>query len=369
MKTSWLAAAGVALALSLWMASGLLQGDGTATDTASDESAAAGREAEDSSELMRVEIMIAEPEPEQRTIVLRGQVAADRVVELRAATSGHVAELLVSRGDRVKADQPLARLDAGAREALLAGARAQLASAQAEQTAAESLGRRGLQSQLQTEQALAATSLASAEVDRLERDLDDTTLRAPFAGLVERLPLEVGQLLERGDPAATLVDDSAFDVTAHAAQQVAAELVVGQPVEVTLITGETLSGELTWISSLADAATRSFEIEARIDNPHAALAAGVSASLSIPVERVEAVFLSPSTLTLGEDGDLGVKMLDAEDRIEFLPVTVLRTSLDGAWVTGIDAATRVVTLGQGFVGVGERVEAGPPDEAAAASAR
>mgnify|MGYP000241327580 CR=1 FL=1 len=371
MKTSWLAAAGVALALALWMASGLMRSDGD-TDEASDAATKPDVEnasADDDPPPMRVEIMIARPEPEQRSIVLRGQVAATRMVELRAETAGRVAELFVTRGAQVESDEPLIRLDAGVREALLAGARAQLASAQAEQTAAESLGRRGLQSQLQTEQTLAAASLASAEVDRLERDLENTTLRAPFAGIVERLPLEIGQLLERGDPAATLVDDSAFEVTARAAQQIAAELVPGQPVDVTLITGEKLNGQLTWISSVADAATRSFEIEARIDNPNAALAAGVSASLTIPVERVEAVFLSPSTLTLGDNGDLGVKILDDDDRVVFLPVAVLRTSLDGAWVTGIDTDTRVVTLGQGFVGAGERVLVDLAPDVAANSVR
>jgi len=371
MKTSWIAAAGVALALALWMASGLMRGEGNASETSGEaqEVDTGNASADDDPPPMRVEIMIARPEPEQRSIVLRGQVAATRMVELRAETAGRVAELFVTRGERIEAGEPLIRLDAGVREALLAGARAQLASAQAEQTAAESLGRRGLQSQLQTEQALAAASLASAEVDRLERDLENTTVRAPFAGIVERLPLEIGQLLERGDPAATLVDDSAFEVTARAAQQIAAELVPGQPVDVTLITGEKLNGQLTWISSVADAATRSFEIEARIDNPNAALAAGVSASLTIAVERVEAVFLSPSTLTLGENGDLGVKILDDDDRVVFLPVAVLRTSLDGAWVTGIDMDTRVVTLGQGFVGAGERVLVDLAPDAAAKSAR
>ena len=364
MKTSWLAAAGVTIALAAWMASGLLRGDdadGDGDGGADDPVAIAGGDAPGPAPV-RVEVTVAEPAPERRTVTLRGELAAARTLTLRARTAGPVAELPVARGMRVEADAPLVRLDAGTRGARLAAARAQLASAVAEREAAESLGRSGLQSRLRAEQAIAAASLARAEVDRLEEDLDDTVIRAPFAGLVEALPVELGALVERGEPVATLVDDSAFDVAARAAQQVAARLEPGRRVEVALITGETLRGTLAWVASVADPATRSFEIEARIENPGTALAAGVSATLTVPLETVEALFLSPSTLTLGEGGELGVKALDAEDRVVFRPVELLSTSLDGAWVTGIESGERIVTLGQGFVGVGERVLPSPASE-------
>ena len=354
MKTSWLAAAGVALALALWMASGLL-GDDDAPD-----GAAAGASEGDERSPMRVEVLRAEPAPERRTVTLRGQLEAVRTVTVRAETSGTVEALPVARGGRVAAGAPLARLDAGTREAELAGARAQLASAVAEREAAESLGRRGLQSQMASEQAVATESVARAEVERLERDLGNTRVRAPFAALLESLPVEIGQLVERGEPIATLVDDSAFVVTARAAQQNVRELEPGQAAEVTTIDGETYPATLAWVSSVADAGTRSFAVEARVESGAGPLASGVSATLVVPVEEVEAVFLSPSTFTLGEAGELGVKVLDEEERVRFLPVSLLRTSLEGAWVTGVPTGTRIVTLGQGFVGEGERVIASEP---------
>lgn len=357
MKTSWLAAAGVTLLLVLWMASGLLGDDESGSEGTLSGSSAETTDATQGSEArtMRVDVMVAEPVQEQRSLVLRGEITAARIVSLRAETAGRVTELPVERGTRVVAGSSLAQLDPGVRSALLESARAQLSSARAEQRAAESLGSRGMQSQLQTEQAAAAAKLASSEVDRLELDLANTQILAPFDGVVEQLPLEIGQLVERGDTVATLVDDSSFKVTARAAQKVAAELKAGQPVTVTLITGQELQAELSWVSSVADAATRSFEVEAVIDNPGVLLSTGVSATLGVPVERVEAIFLSPSTFTLSEDGDLGVKIVDENERVAFLPVTVLRTSLDGAWVSGIEAGARIITLGQGFVSPGEQV--------------
>ena len=346
MKTSWLAAAGVTLVLVLWMASGLLRDENGVDD------ASAGT-AEDG--LVRVEVIVAEPTLEQRTAELRGTVAAVRRVELRAEIAGRVLELPVERGRRVVTDAPLVRLDTGVRSAALSAARARFDSARAEQAAAESLSRRGLQAQLQTDRARASASLARAELDRLQREIDDATVRAPFAARVERLPLELGQLVERGDPVAMLVDDSGFEVHAQVAQQSVHRLEPGQPVTITLLDGRSLTGTLSWIGAVADTATRSFPIEARIDSPHGALADGISATVSIAVERVEALYLSPSTLSLDTDGALGVKVLDDEDRVRFVPVELLRTSLDGAWATGIAPGSRVITLGQGFVGKGERV--------------
>lgn len=358
MKTSWLAAAGVVLALTLWMASGLLR-DGDA-DSATVDTATAPAP-------MRVEVVAAAPEPHERRIELRGEVSAARQVQLRAETAGTVAELLSERGLRVAAGDPIVRLDAGVREALLAGARAQLASAEAELQAAQSLGTRGLGARTDVERASAASALARAEVDRWVRDLDSTLLQAPFAGLVESLPVEVGQLIERGDPVAMLIDDSAFDVVTRAPQQLAGRLTLGTPVDVELLTGERLVGTLSWVSRVADPATRTFGVEIRLDTASvdapagrsADLAAGASAKVSIPMETVEAVFLSPSTLTLGPNSELGIKHLDAEDRVRFQPVELVDTELDGAWVTGVPVGARVVTLGQGFVSVGEQVIAAP----------
>jgi len=345
---SWQAAALVTLVLALWMASGLLRDEAAVEPNASATAA-------DEPQPPLVEVVLAASEPRQRTVVLRGEIGALRTVELRAETSGRVLDLPVTRGERVAAGAPLARLDTGVRPALLAAAQARLTSAEAERTAAQSLSRRGLQAQLQTDQALAEASLAQAELDRLQREIADATVRAPFDALLERLPLEIGQLVERGDPVAMLVDDSAFEATANASQRIAQDLAVGQPVALELLDGRTLSGTLSWISAMADTATRSFAIEARLDASAEPLAAGVSATLTVPVQTVQAMYLSPSTLTLNGNGVLGIKALDADERARFVPIELLSTSLDGAWVTGIADGTRIITLGQGFVAEGERV--------------
>jgi multidrug efflux system membrane fusion protein len=97
-------------------------------------------------------------------------------------------------------------------------------------------------------------------------------------------------------------------------------------------------------------------VEAEVENVDAKYSAGVSASLVVPIEQVEAVFISPSTLALGDGGELGVKLVNENNEVMFNPISLISTSIDGAWVTGIPDNSRVITLGQGFVKAGQIVE-------------
>ncbi len=346
MNKSWLAAGTVVVVLSLWMASGLLNSDDseTAEKTKTDP-------------VMTVEVQRVDVEIMDREISLQGQLEPVQHLLLKAETSGKVANLTVSKGDRVGMGATIVQLDQGNRQNLLAEASARVKSARSEQEAAEALRRQRLQSKVQTEQAEAVLESALAQLRSIELDISNTAIKAPFAGIINDLPVDLGALVERGDVIAELVDDSAFDVTARAAQQTLASLKIGQSVSIHLITGETLAGTLTFISSIADPQTRTFLVEARVKNTSSATAAGVSASMTIPVEQVEATFISPSALSLGDDGELGVKAVDDDNHVLFLPITLVSTTIDGAWVSGIPPATRIITMGQGFVSIGEQVEA------------
>lgn len=344
MKTSWLAAGAFVIALSIWMATGLLNQE-PATDSAS----------ESSEQPMAVQVQVLDLESIEREIALQGQLEPIRHLFLKAETSGTIQSINHEKGARVKQGEPILILDIGGRENSLAEAQARVKTARSEQEAAKSLRQQRLQSQLQLEQAEAALETALAQLAAVELDISKTTITVPFSGVINDLPMDIGALVERGDVVAELLDDSEFNVSAQASQQSVSRLTIGQALTVKLITGQSLAGRLMYISALADSKTRSFKIEARIENIAGITAAGISASLIIPVEKIDATFVSPSAMSLGSDGELGVKAVDENDQVRFLPIQMVSTTLDGAWVTGIPADTRVITLGQGFVNVGETV--------------
>ena len=338
----------VVVVLGVWMLSGLFSGD----DAASNEIAQTIEE-----QPMAVEVTVTQSSLMSRKLTLQGQLDPIRRVLIKAQTSGQVDSILVPKGARVSVQQSLVKLDEGGRGNSLLEAQAAVKTASIEQQAAQSLQRQRLQSQMQLEQTNAALEAARAQLANIELDINYTTIKAPFAGVINDLPVEQGALIERGDVIAELIDDNAFKVSARVAQRGLSELTPGQPVAVKLITGETLQGVLSFIGSVADPQTRSFAVEALVQNDGGAIAAGISATLSVPVQEVQATFITPSALSLGDDGTLGVKALDEQERVIFLPIEMVSTALDGAWVTGIPDGTRLITLGHAFVNTGEQVQA------------
>ncbi len=362
MRTSFIATSMLVLVLVLWMASGLLasrddsdpaqNGDTSAADSGTN----GGSSSDGTTELMKVQATIANQESRAREIVLQGQLEPARVLEVRAEIGSTIETLPITKGQRVKANDIIATLSLNGLDSDMAEANAQVRSARSEQEAAAQLRAEGLQSRVQSERTAAALATATAQRNRIRRDINNTEITAPFDGIVNSMPVELGELVNAGDVIAQLVDDSSFNVTAQVSQQALAELTVGQDIHVELITGQTIPGKLTFVASMADSLTRSFTVEARIDNPGDKVAAGVSASLKIPVETLQSVFLTPSALALGDTGELGVKIVGDDNLVEFVPVDLLSTTIDGAWVSGIPAQSRIITLGQAFVAIGEEVD-------------
>lgn len=350
MKFSYVAAGMLVLALALWMASGAFSSNSSEAEQSETNTQ------KDPTAPMKVEYIDVQLSPKSRDIVLQGQLEPKRHLAMRAETSSTVEVISVDKGQRVNKGDTILNLSLEGRRSDLLEAQAQLNSASSQQQAAASLRQKGLQSQLQLEQSQAALAAARAQLDRIQRDITYTKISAPFSGVINDVPVEVGEMIDRGAVVAELVDNSGFTVSAQVAQQTLAQLELGKSISVELITGDVLPGKLTYISSLADSATRSFTVEAEVENVDGKYAAGVSASMVVPVEQIEAVFLSPSALSLGDSGDIGVKTIDENQQVVFTPVKLVSSSLDGAWVTGIPDGSRVITLGQGFVKPGQIVE-------------
>lgn len=357
MRTSYVAAGVLVLVLGLWMASGLLPSSGN-EDAESGSAANSSEQAKqnDESAPMKVEYIDVTLSPKSRDITLQGQLEPRRHLQIRAETSSIVERINIGKGKSVNKGDTIIALALDGRENDRQEAQAQLQTARSQQKAAASLRKKGLQSQVQLEQTQAQYASARASLNRIQRDIENTQVNAPFSGVINAIPVEVGEMVDRGAIVAELVDNSGFTVTAQVAQQTLAQLELGKNVDVKLITGEVLPGKLTFISSVADSASRSFTVEAEIDNVGGNISAGVSASLIVPVEQVEAVFITPSALSLGDSGELGVKTIDENQQVVFTPIELVSSSLDGAWVTGIPDNSRVITLGQGFVKSGQKVE-------------
>ncbi len=354
MGKSLLIALVAVVALVMWMLSGQL-GSKTTSDS-EQASATSSTDEGTAAPKMKVQTRTLQAQSIDREIVIQGQLEPAKVISVRSETAGTVASIGFSKGQRVTRGQTIATLTEGNRLADLAVAKANLAQVESEFLAADKLARQGLQSQLSLEALGAQREAAQAQVQAAELELDNITIRAPMDALLEDIDIEPGDYIDLGAGIATLVDDSSLLVTGNVSQQNIADVKTGQPANAKLVTGETLQGTVSYISSMADATTRSFEVEVLLTETPASVLTGISAEIIIPVETLMAHRVSPAILALDEDGTLGVKTLDEENKVEFVEIEVVRTESNGAWVTGLPAEATVITLGQGFVNPGEEVE-------------
>lgn len=294
-------------------------------------------------------------EPITLELVLYGDVEPVQVSRLRARTDGTV-ESIVSQGARVEAGDTLVRLSVEDREARLARAQAQLAAAQRDHDAARQLLERGIGTEADAQMRFAQLEAARAEMRAIELEIANTQLRAPISGVVNRVIADLGAYLSPGGEVLEIVDNDPLIAVVQVQQTAITGVRTGMPARVSFIGGTQREGEIRFVSSVADAATRTFRVEVEIANPDGALPSGLSAEVTIPIETVPAHRVSAALGRLDERGRLGLHIVDEDDRIVFAPVEIVRARTDGIWVAGLPERARIVTISQGTLAPGQQVE-------------
>jgi multidrug efflux system membrane fusion protein len=284
-----------------------------------------------------------------------GQALPDRDTMLRASNSGDVAEVLISKGQDVSTGDIIARLDPSTNIAEANRAAEALAQAQREFSNAQQLLERGFATQDRLTQARAALASAEAQVIEIEQAAETLTITAPFDGRIETLDLDSGEFVSAGSEVGRLVDISPLTIAIQVPQQSLTRLKVGQKARVVFITGEERNGSVTFVGTSAAAETRTFLAEIEVANEDSAIPAGISAEVIIPTGEVTAHFLPPSIVSLDTQGSLGIKTVDSENIVTFYPIAVVKAQIDGIWVTGLPDTVDVITVGQGFVNIGDTV--------------
>lgn len=293
-------------------------------------------------------------EPVVRELVLYGDVEPVQLSLLRARVGG-VVEEIATQGARVEAGDTLGQLSTDDRAARLARAEAQLSAAQRDYDAARQLAEREIGSEAEAQTRLAQLQAARAEMRAIELEIANTTLQAPIGGTISRIIADIGAFVSPGGEVLEIVDNDPLIAVVNVQQSQIANLRTGMPARVRFIGGDTRDGAVRFISPIADAPTRTFRVEVEIANPEGALPAGLSAEVSIPFATVPAHRVSAALGRLGEDGRIGIHIVDDENTIRFAPIEVVRARADGLWVAGLPDEARIVTISQGSLSPGQTV--------------
>lgn len=323
-------------------------------------------------------------------VVVRGRTEAVRQVDIRAETTGRIISEPLRKGAFVEENDLVCQLDPGTRqitlneaqarlreaearlpeaEARLAEAEARLVEAEINDRAASQLSEGGFASETRVAQTRAAVEAARAgvvsansgvegaragiqaaetSVAAAENELGKLEIRAPFGGLLETDSAELGSLLQPGSLCATIIQLDPIRLVGFVPETDVDRVAVGAIAGARMSSGREVIGEVTFLSRSADMNTRTFRVDIEVANTDLALRDGQTAEIGIQADGEVAHLLPQSSLTLDNDGRLGVRLVQ-EEKAVFAEVSVLRDTIDGIWLTGLGDAADVIVVGQEFV--------------------
>lgn len=310
-------------------------------------------------EMASVRFVESVAEPYRSAVIISGRTAPVRQIELKAQIQGKVVELSAKDGDQVKKGDPIVRFDPEDREARRQMMKARIDQRAVEFNAADKLADKGFQAQTRRAEAFADLQEAKADLAMVEEEIRRLKIAVPFDAVLDDVHVELGDVVQSGDPVATLYDLDPILVVAQVAEQERVKLVVGQPGRATLLDGTELTGTIRYITAAADPDTRTFRVELEVPNPALTLELGITAGVVLPLPEVTAHKITAGVFTLNDDGQFGVMTVDASDTVRFNKVAVLDSDADWAYVTGLPDRVRLISVGQEFVTDGETVHAVP----------
>ncbi len=256
--------------------------------------------------------------PVPRFLTLTGTLSALEDSDVAAGAAGKVLSVHVERGSLVKKGDVLVRLDARAATASATEARAQVELARTQKELAEADCARNQQlfeagsvsaadhqrAQAQCRNAAATAAAAEARLSLIENNLADTTIRAPFDGMVAERVVTVGEYVRPDSRVVTLLatDQLRLEITVPEAS--ATGVQKGQEVEFTLTAtpGIVHRTTVTYVGPALRRGTRDLVVEALVPNPGNQLIPGQFATAKLRLGDV-ALPVVPRTAVRAEGSE------------------------------------------------------------------
>ena len=277
-----------------------------------------------------------------KEIVVKGFTKADKKVLVKSETSGKIVDLPIAQGTFVKKGEIICSLFVAERQA-------NFDKALLDFNSAKKLFEEELYSSKQLQN-------AKSNYERAKLELDYANIKAPFDGVVDKIDLDVGDFLSRGSTCATLLDLDPMMITGDISENELLDLTKESSVKVITNDGQEFQGQITFISASADEMMHTFDIEISIPNPSGKIKDGQTAKVIVSATPEPAHIIPLSILRLDTEGNIGVRLVNKDNLVEFYTVEIIQDTEKGVWVTGLPFNSRIITVGQDYVNNNEKVD-------------
>jgi RND family efflux transporter MFP subunit len=186
-----------------------------------------------------------------------------------------------------------------------------------------------------------------AELDRLKLMVEKAQTRAPFAGVVARRHVEIGQWIRQGDPVAEIVQLDPLYVRANVPENLVPQLAVGDTVRIVInaLGNGPIEGHIDRILPEADRASRTVPVKIVVPNPHGKIKPGFFAQATF-LKNIEGEQLVVPTDAVVRNGEMTHVVAMREGRSAIVPVAVLNRVGASSVISGdVKEGELVVTRG------------------------
>ncbi|KLT23253.1 RND family efflux transporter MFP subunit [Wolbachia endosymbiont of Armadillidium vulgare str. wVulC] len=297
--------------------------------------------------------------PQNRTIYLNssGTVNPLHRTNLISRTSGQVIAVYFSDGEKVKRGNVILKIEDYDRVEQVEKAKALLKQCEIEYHSSQTLNKKGYGAQIRVEAAFTRLQSAKADLKRLELDLENTAVKSPIDGYIDKINANEGDFVNAGQKIAEVVNFDQILVVLYVSENEVNKIELGSTAQINLLDGKELAGEVSFITKIIEPRTGSYRVEVKVTDNEIISLQGLTASVSLPSGKRFAYKIPSSALSLSDDGVLGIKIVDDNNYVVFTPIEIVDHENDGVWivVNNENKPIKLITLGHLFVKPGDKV--------------
>jgi membrane fusion protein, multidrug efflux system len=243
---------------------------------------------------------VAQKDSWESRLTAIGSLVAVQGVTVTAELTGKVVRIAFEPGTKVNAGDLLVQQDTSSEEAQLRAAEAAVELAKRNLERLKKLLDRRTIARSQYDDAEAKYKGGVAQADAIRAAIAKKNIRAPFAGRLGIRLVNLGQILNEGEPIVSLQSINPIFVNFSLPQQQLARVQPGLTVRVRsdALPDRVIEGKITAINPEVDAVTRNIRIQATVANRQERLRPGMFVNVAVVLPVSEDVLAVPATAVL-----------------------------------------------------------------------
>jgi membrane fusion protein, multidrug efflux system len=305
-----------------------------------------------------VEVAKAQKSSISSSITTTASLEPDRQVTMISETNGIVSKIHVEEGDRVKEGQVLAELADREKQVALQKAMVHLEDTKQELNRKQMSYNEHIISQSEFEKARYEAQTAEAERNAAQVELDRTTIRAPFAGIVTSRFIEKGQNINTTTQLFTILDADPLEARIYLPEKEIYGISENQNIDLALNAQKEIkfSGHVKQINPAVDPKTGTVKVTIEITNPPSTVRPGSFVDVRLITQRHDNAILIPKKALIDEAGERYVFLIEKNLAVRRNVKVGFLDDVSAEVLSGVKQGDAVVIAGQGSLRDGSKTE-------------